>query len=170
MAKIPDDTRAPRVVLTEGHSDTPDTTGPYVVRAEILDDMTSDRNFFDKGVFLNYSVDGGPTAQVPMRHSGGQVYRGEIPGQPACSNVVYFATALDFANNLGTGITRSFAVELAEDITGDGAVNVLDLIELLLCFGLPASPPCDVADLNGDGTVNVLDLIDMLLVFGASCP
>ncbi len=166
----PADTRPPRVVLTESHSDTPDTSGPYVVRAEVLDDMSSDRNFFDNGVFLNYSVDGGPAQQVPMRYSGGQVYRGEIPGQPACSNVAYFVTALDFANNLGTGPSRSFTVELAEDVNGDGAVNVLDLIDLLLCFGQPASPPCDAPDLNGDGTVNVLDLIDLLLVFGASCP
>ena len=56
------------------------------------------------------------------------------------------------------------------DVTGDGFVNVLDLIDLLLCFGQPASPPCDVADINTDGTVNVLDLIELLLAFGTVCP
>ena len=56
------------------------------------------------------------------------------------------------------------------DINGDGSVNVLDLIDLLLCFGLPASPGCEAQDVNGDGSVNVLDLIDLLLDFGATCP
>ncbi len=57
-----------------------------------------------------------------------------------------------------------------QDINGDGVVNVLDLIDLLLCFGLPAAPGCEVQDVNGDGTVNVLDLIDLLLEFGNACP
>ncbi|MHC4108445.1 MAG: DUF7948 domain-containing protein [Planctomycetota bacterium] len=57
------------------------------------------------------------------------------------------------------------------DLNDDGAINVLDLIELLLCFGPPATPPCDTGqDINGDGTVNVLDLIQLLLAFGTSCP
>ncbi len=57
-----------------------------------------------------------------------------------------------------------------EDVNGDGAVNVLDLIELLLCFGQPPVGACALADINADGAVNVLDLVDLLLVFGASCP
>ena len=56
------------------------------------------------------------------------------------------------------------------DINGDGVINVLDLIDLLLCFGQPASPGCEAADINGDGTVNVLDLIELLLAFGTACP
>jgi len=57
-----------------------------------------------------------------------------------------------------------------EDTNGDGVVNVLDLIDLLLCFGQPAEPSCQAEDINNDGTVNVLDLIDLLLAFGQSCP
>ncbi len=56
------------------------------------------------------------------------------------------------------------------DITGDGVVNVLDLIDLLLCFGQPAVAGCEAEDVNGDGSVNVLDLIDVLLLFGQACP
>ena len=56
------------------------------------------------------------------------------------------------------------------DINGDGNINVLDLIDLLLCFGQPAVPGCEAEDINGDGTVNVLDLIELLLAFGTSCP
>ena len=55
----------------------------------------------------------------------------------------------------------------AADINQDGVVNVLDLIEVLMCYGQPANPPCDTADLDGNGTVNVLDLMGVLLGFGA---
>ena len=53
------------------------------------------------------------------------------------------------------------------DVNNDCAVNVVDLIELLLCFGEPAGPPCHLADVNDDGVVNVLDLIILLLNFGS---
>ena len=57
------------------------------------------------------------------------------------------------------------------DVNGDLVINVLDLIELLLCFGAPDLPPCDTGqDINQDGVINVLDLIDLLLRFGADCP
>ena len=56
------------------------------------------------------------------------------------------------------------------DANGDGFVNVLDLVDLLLCFGHPALPGCVGEDINEDGTVNVLDLIDLLLAFGTACP
>ncbi len=61
-------------------------------------------------------------------------------------------------------------VPCPEDVNGDGVVNVLDLIDVLLCFGQPAVPGCEAEDTNGDGTVNVLDLIDLLLAFGTACP
>ncbi len=47
---------------------------------------------------------------------------------------------------------------------------MIDLIRVLVCFGLPASPDCVAEDVNFDGTINVLDLIDLLLVFGTACP
>ena len=56
------------------------------------------------------------------------------------------------------------------DVNGDGTINALDLIDLLLCFGQPGDPRCDVADTNADGTLNAVDLIDLLLAFGTSCP
>ena len=51
------------------------------------------------------------------------------------------------------------------DVNLDGDVNVLDLIDLLLCFGLPAEPGCEAQDVNQDGMVNTLDLIDLRLCF-----
>ena len=59
---------------------------------------------------------------------------------------------------------------LGTHINGDGTVNVVDLIRLLLCFGEPAVPECVSEDVNNDGTVNVLDLIELLLAFGSTCP
>ena len=56
------------------------------------------------------------------------------------------------------------------DTNGDGVTNVLDLIDLLLCFGQRAVPDCEAEDINADGTVNVLDLIELLLAFGERCP
>ena len=61
-------------------------------------------------------------------------------------------------------------IDCPTDVNGDGVVNVLDLIDLLLCFGQPAVPGCEPQDVNGDGAVNVLDLIDLLLDFGQACP
>ena len=56
-------------------------------------------------------------------------------------------------------------------VTGDGSINVLDLVAMLLCFGDPATPPCDMGtDINQDGVINVLDLIELLLAFGDACP
>ncbi len=59
--------------------------------------------------------------------------------------------------------------ECPTDVNNDGAVNVLDLIDLLLCFGQPADAGCESQDVNFDGSVNVLDLIDLLLAFGTAC-
>jgi hypothetical protein len=65
-----------------------------------------------------------------------------------------------------------------EDFTGstpgepDGAVNVLDLLQLLDNWGelAPPRPLGDIAPLfNGDNTVNVLDLLGLLAAWG-DCP
>ena len=99
----PADTLPPTIVRTEQQPDTVDTAGPYIVRTLVLDHMTSDRNFVDDGILLKYSVDAGPDQTVAMRHSGGQVYRGAIPGQPAGSSVAYYVSATDHNGNLRTG-------------------------------------------------------------------
>ncbi len=52
----------------------------------------------------------------------------------------------------------------AADITGDGTVDVLDLLEVLSGWGAPG-----IADITGDGTVDVLDLLEVLSGWGP-CP
>ncbi len=56
------------------------------------------------------------------------------------------------------------------DVNGDGAVNVVDLIEVLICFGRAATPGCEPVDLVTDGVVDVMDLLDLLTDLGTSCP
>jgi hypothetical protein len=51
------------------------------------------------------------------------------------------------------------------DANGDGVVDVLDLVEVLVSWG--ECPGCP-ADLNGDGVVDVLDLVEVLVGWGCS--
>ncbi len=46
-------------------------------------------------------------------------------------------------------------------------VIVLDLIEMLLCYGQPAAGGCESADINDDGVVNILDVTELLLEWGS---
>ena len=47
------------------------------------------------------------------------------------------------------------------DITGDGNINVLDVVSLVnVIMGTGASGPCD--DITGDGDVNVLDVVSLV--------
>jgi hypothetical protein len=179
------DTIAPTIIDTEGVPSECNTDGPYVIRALILDSATGDRNFYDRGVFLNYTVNAGPVQQVAMRHSGGQVYRGELPGQPAGAVVEYFVSATDWANNEGIGDPKSFVVDCpitcpwdcapdnGDGTFGNGLVNIDDLLSVINDFGA-AGGPCDNAPDNGDGTfgngiVNIDDLLEVINNTGP-CP
>jgi len=62
------------------------------------------------------------------------------------------------------GSMWSHEVEVVGDVTGDGVVDVLDLLEVIIEWGpCPPGEPC-LADLNMDGTV---DVEDILIVLGA---
>jgi probable HAF family extracellular repeat protein len=54
---------------------------------------------------------------------------------------------------------------IAADVTGDGVVDVLDLVEVILGWGPcpdPCPPTCD-ADIDGNCTVDVQDLVAVIL-------
>ncbi|MCH8152759.1 MAG: S8 family serine peptidase [Planctomycetes bacterium] len=51
------------------------------------------------------------------------------------------------------------------DLDGDGAVGILDLLQLLIAWGQGGVP----ADLDGDGAVGITDLLILLAAWGA-CP
>ena len=117
----PADTIPPRIIDTEVPVSV-SSQGPIVVRAAILDDMTADRNFFDGGIELLYSVNGGADSVVAMQHSGGQIYRAEIPQQTIGSVVNYSVVATDYAGNTAVGPGKSLEV--------GGAVQA-DVLQLL---------------------------------------
>jgi len=119
--------------------------------------------------YYTYDVD------TTFGNSGSAVIRLCVNCDP---QIIAVVTHCDCPNNIGTRVDLpSFAAARAAlcapdcptDVNGDGSINVLDLIDLLLCFGLPAVPGCEAEDVNGDGDVNVLDLIDLLLDLATAC-
>jgi hypothetical protein len=82
----------------------------------------------------------------------------------ACIAVVALATAMQ---------TRADCpADLAPAPSGDGLVDVFDLLQLLGCWGEITDQPCASADLApaaGDGEVNVFDLLALLGSWG-ECP
>ncbi|MGE3166823.1 MAG: FG-GAP-like repeat-containing protein [Planctomycetota bacterium] len=168
----PADTIPPTFPRLEQIADTLDDVGPYVVRVVIRDSMTSDTNFFFDARALTYTVDGGPDQTAPLRWSGGDVYRAEIPGQPQGSFVEYHATATDFAGNSGASATRSFTILGSppefdrSDCNNDASFDVADVVYLLgyLFPAMTANPlACaDACDLNDDGSLDVSDPITAL--------
>jgi plastocyanin len=151
----PIDTRAPVIVNTEQVPNAA-IAGPFVVRTMILDAHSSDRGFHDKGVTLNWRLVGSPLKegsfeQTPMKWVGNSVWRGVIPTQAASGTVEYFVTATDWANNLGTGPTKSFTLTLPcpADIDGNSIVNIDDLLAVINAWG----------QANAVHDVNVLDFV-----------
>ena len=57
------------------------------------------------------------------------------------------------------------------DVTGDGTVNILDLVMVRNNFGTTCDPisPCP-GDATGDGVVNILDKVAVRNAFGTTCP
>ncbi len=95
------------------------------------------------------------------------------------AEIIAVATHCNCPDNFGTRVDLpAFAAARAAicgqlcptDINGDGVVNVVDWIEVLLCFGQPAVPGCEPPDVDEDGVITVLDLIEVILEFGVVCP
>lgn len=158
----PLDNRPPRVQVTE---QVVPGAAPAVhpVRATILDDMTSDRGFHDRGVALRWRANGGTEQSVPMQWNGNNQWRGVMPAQAPGAVVEYWVTAIDWAANVGTGPARSFTESNPSnpaDLDGDGHVSGPDLAILLGSWG-PCPPPCP-ADITGNGSVEGADLAELL--------
>jgi hypothetical protein len=157
----PTDNRGPRVQVLEQVTPGLELV-PHVVRANILDDMTSDRGFHDRGVRLCWRTNNGTEQSVPMAWNGNNQWRGVLPFQGASAQVAYWVTARDWSNNLGISQTRLFTEPgpppVTGDLNGDGVVNGDDLGILLGAWGQKNSP----ADLNGDGLVDGIDLGELL--------
>jgi hypothetical protein len=153
----PQDNRAPRVAQVTPVASGGDVPADHPVRANVYDDMTSDRGFHDRGVRLNWRANGGAAQSLAMAWNGNNQWRGVLPAQAGGASVEYWVTAVDFAGNTGTGRTRTFTeggtAGVPADLNGDGAVNGADLGVLLASWGQGGA-----ADLDGNGTVDGADL------------
>ena len=114
--------------------------------------------------FIVDQIGSGPTGFVGYGATNTNPYVGGFRFfQPTPGGDIFLDLSSDFAFEIVYELCPA-------DINGDGSINVLDLIDLLLCFGQPGVPECEAEDINGDGTVNVLDLIEVLVLFGTACP
>lgn len=100
------DTHAPRVSALEQLPGRNAGPTPTVVRAHVFDNAAWYVTAFNTTT-LEYSVGGGPFASAPMRFSGGQVFRGELPGF-LVGSIDYRVRSSDAYGNTGLSVTRTF--------------------------------------------------------------
>jgi hypothetical protein len=77
-------------------------------------------------------------------------------------------TATSDKSGLAAEETAYIWVKLAGDVNGDGAVNVLDKVQLRNHFGQSGAQGWIAADVNCDGAVNILDKVQVRNQFGQS--
>ena len=103
--------------------------------------------------------------------------RSETVGPLAGGTYTVIATLFDDEGAVVEGPTPVCLVVVETrcpwDLNGDGVVNVLDLVDLVMSIG-PCGEECP-ADFDGDGFVTALDLVALLLNLGpcpgfAECP
>ena len=114
--------------------------------------------------FVSMVLNGPGDYLLELVNSGNTVVATSSRGGLGVEEALQATTAI---GNYKARVTVIHGGPAATDINGDGGIDVLDLIDLLLCFGQRAVPGCEAEDVNGDGSVDVLDLIDLLLEFGA---
>ncbi len=69
---------------------------------------------------------------------------------------IFDGTSLD---DDGDGVPDE-CVDCTGDLTGDGVVNTVDLLDLLAAWGTPDG------DIDGDGTTNTVDFLALLSAWG----
>ncbi len=104
VLNAPDDV-APRLPLLEQPEDHGLTGLPTRIRAHVLDNAPDYVTGYQP-TQLSYSVDGAPFQSVPMRWSGAQVFRGELPAS-ALGNVRYRALSTDEHGNQGQSALKN---------------------------------------------------------------
>jgi hypothetical protein len=100
------DTRAASLPHLEQVPDRPAGAPPSIVRVQVYDNASWEVARYNT-VVLEYQLDGGPVAEVAMRHAGGQLFRGEIPGT-LVGTVTYRARSTDEHGNVGTSSIKSY--------------------------------------------------------------
>ena len=96
-------------------------------------------------------VDGGGTLlKVDFKAKGSGVSRLEVRDLKLGSS-----TGVSIASEV---VSAEVAVKSHPDVTGDGTVDILDLVLITRHFG-PVSATSQAFDINGDGDIDILDLI-----------
>ena len=80
---------------------------------------------------------------------------------PAAVLLVWLGSAMLMRVQAEEGVEPP-AVSDCPDLTGDGIVNVPDLLQLLSYFGCEGAACCAGCDTNQDGRANVLDILRLL--------
>jgi len=175
------DTTPPNIVRVEQLPNT-EETGPYTVRAMILDSHSSDRGFYPNGVFIWWrNGSESKFVRTAMKWVGNSMWRGEIPEQLSGGTIEYYVAVRDAADNLATGDTYSFDLllsclgDIASNATlqppPDGEVDGADLGYLLTEWGRNPGSPADIVDSKTfepppDGLVSGADLAVLLGAWG----
>jgi hypothetical protein len=116
-----------------------------------------------------HTIDGGGAAAAP---GPGYSISGTIGQHDACAPLA--SNGLNVAGGYwgyGGGVNASCHADVAPAPGGDGVVDVLDLLEVIVHWGACAVPPAtchaDIAPIAAhDGMVNVLDLLQVIVHWG----
>ena len=100
------DTHAPRVMNLEQAPNRAPSLEPTVVRVQVYDNAPYYITYTNT-TWLEVSVDGGRPIIYPMTSSGGQIFRGEIPGT-LVGSVCYTAHSEDAYGNHGASSSNCF--------------------------------------------------------------
>lgn len=100
------DTHAPRLYRLEQAPNRAASATPTVVRVQVYDNTSYYITWYNN-TWLEVTVDGGTPTTYPMITSGGQIFRGEIPGN-LVGNVVYRAFSEDQYGNQASTPTESY--------------------------------------------------------------
>ncbi|MGH7151162.1 MAG: hypothetical protein ACREIU_10705, partial [Planctomycetota bacterium] len=110
----------PRVKRLEQAPNRGAGSAPTVVRVQVYDNSPLYQTGHNTTV-IDLTVDGCPMADVPMRYSGGQLFRGAIPGSYV-GNVVYSVTSTDEHGNSGSSTTLGGLPD-SKSYTATGSTN-----------------------------------------------
>lgn len=99
----------------------PTATEHVTITATVVDDVAV------ASVYLNYQVNGGGFAPLPMTLESGNLYSAILPAYPDLSLVEYFVTATDDQAEISTGATFSYTVYNVFPCGDIAAMRVLDV-------------------------------------------
>jgi hypothetical protein len=119
----PADAWAPRLKRLEQAPNRTMGSAPTVVRTQAYDNAPLYVVGQQNATRLKVTIDGCPIPEIPMRHAGGQIFRGEIPGS-FVGTVYYTALSTDEHGNTGVSTTLAGAPQVLSYYSG-GIKNVI---------------------------------------------